>query len=240
MNIYMWSGPRNLSTALMRSFENRLDTIVWDEPLYAYYLKETNKNHPLKNEIIEYYETNIIKLISLISKEKLNKKIFYQKHMTHHILNDTPLDWINKGMNCFLIRNPKDVMLSYIKKNDIKNIDDIGFPMQYKLFKLVKETGSKPIIINADDLSSSPELALKKLCKSLKIEFTKKMLNWPKGNRITDGIWEKIWYKDVKSSSSFHKLNNNNSEIPENYNSIYQESLEIYNEINSYAELNGD
>ena len=98
MNIFMWSGPRNLSTALMRYFENRDDTTVWDEPLYAYYLNQTKKKHPLNKAIINCYETNISNLIKKISKKKIDKKIFYQKHMTHHILEHTPLNWINSGV----------------------------------------------------------------------------------------------------------------------------------------------
>ena len=99
MNIYMWSGPRNLSTALMRSFENRDDTEVWDEPFYAYYLKETKKNHPLAKEIIGKYETNVNKIINIATRNNVENKIFYQKHMTHHILDETRLDWINRGIN---------------------------------------------------------------------------------------------------------------------------------------------
>ena len=105
MNIYMWSGPRNQSTALMRSFENREDTKVWDEPFYAYYLKETKKNHPLANEIINKYETNLDKIIDLVTAEK--DFIYFQKHMSHHIIKKIPINWITKGNNCFLIRHPK-------------------------------------------------------------------------------------------------------------------------------------
>ena len=116
MKIYMWSGPRNLSTALMRSFENRVDTEVWDEPLYAYYLNETKKNHPMRDEIIKNYPTDINEIVKLMSKEPNNNKICYQKHMTHHILEQTPIHWIENGTNCFLIRHPKEVIDSYIKK----------------------------------------------------------------------------------------------------------------------------
>jgi len=237
MNIYMWSGPRNLSTALMRSFENREDTEVWDEPLYAYYLKETKKKHPLAKNIINTYETNIDKLISEITKY-VGKKILYQKHMTHHMLSKTPKDWIKKGINCFLVRDPKEVIQSYIKKNKLNNSDDIGFPMQIKLFNLVKKLGSKPIIINAEDLSSNPQKVLISLCKNLHIPFSKKMLNWPKGKRKSDGIWEKIWYQNVQSSTKFEKLKKNQGEIPRKYKDIYFECLDIYNKLNKLNILN--
>ena len=237
MNIFMWSGPRNLSTALMRSFENRVDTNVWDEPLYAYYLKKTKKNHPMAENIINTYETNIDKIIKELTKPSIHKHS-YQKHMTHHILKETPIEWINKGENCFLIRNPKDVILSYIKKNDLNNIDDIGFPMQIKLFNLTKKLGKKPIIINAEDLSINPKKVLECLCKNLKINFSEKMLSWPKGKRDSDGLWEKVWYKNVQSSSKFEKLTNNNANIPSKYMDIYNECLDIFDELNSLNILN--
>ena len=234
----MWSGPRNLSTALMRSFENRIDTKVWDEPLYAYYLNETKKKHPLCGEIINTYETNINKLIKLIISKNNKEEIYYQKHMTHHILENTPLDWIKNGINCFLIRDPKDVMLSYIKKNKINDANDIGFPMQIKLLNIVKEKKLKSIIINADDLSSNPKKILKILCNKLNISFNEKMLNWPIGKRNSDGIWGKIWYQNVYTSTNFKELKKNKLKIPTKYESIYEECLDIYNEINYYNILN--
>ena len=232
----MWSGPRNLSTALLRSFENRNDTVVLDEPLYAYYLKETNKKHPLNKKIIETYETDIKKLINIISRN--NDKIFYQKHMTHHILEETPLDWISTGVNCFLIRDPKDVLLSYITKKQLDDVNDLGFPMQLKLFNTVKDLGNEPIIINADDLSNNPKKILIALCNKIKIPFSEKMLFWPKGKRDTDGIWGKVWYKNVELSDKFAELKKNNSEIPKEYNKIYLESLKIYKKLNSFNIIN--
>ena len=121
----MWSGPRNLSTALLRSFENRNDTNVWDEPFYAYYLNETKKNHPMAKEIINKYETDVNKIIKLVTQNNMNKKIFFQKHMTHHMLEYTPTDWLKNGHNCFLIRDPKEVIHSYLKKNVLNNPNNI-------------------------------------------------------------------------------------------------------------------
>ena len=239
MNIYMWSGPRNLSTALMRSFENREDTTVWDEPLYGYYLNETKKNHPMSKEIIEKYEINIQKLTKKIISNEKNNGIFYQKHMTHHILKKTPINWITKGVNVFLIRDPKDVILSYIQKNTLKSSSDIGFPMQAKLFNLVKDGGKNPIIINADDLSANPRNVLFNLCTELKIKFSEKMLMWTKGKRDSDGIWGKVWYQNVQSSRKFEKLTKNNQTIPKIYNNIYMECLDIYNELNLFKMKDG-
>lgn len=234
----MWSGPRNLSTALMRSFENRKDTLVWDEPLYAYFLNETKKKHPLYKKIISSYETDIIKLINNISSKNIDEKIHYQKHMTHHILDKTPLEWLKNGFNCFLIRDPKDVILSYIKKNQLNDSNDLGFPMQIKLFNIVKSYGENPIVINANDLSSNPERVLKKLCEKIKISFNKDMLNWPKGKRDTDGLWGDVWYNNVNSSCSFEKFTKDNSKIPEIHKNIFSDCKKIYNELNKHSILN--
>ena len=232
----MWSGPRNLSTALMRSFENRKDTKVWDEPFYAYYLKETKKNHPLANEIINKYETNLDKIIDLVTAEK--DFIYFQKHMSHHIIKKIPINWITKGINCFLIRHPKEVLLSYIQKNDLIDSNDLGYPAQLRLFNYIKTSNKKILVIDAKDLSEKPEIILKKICKKINIPFTEKMLNWPKGRRDSDGIWEKIWYKNVKSSTSFNKILNKEYEIPKKYNHIYNECLKIYDQLKIYNIIN--
>lgn len=232
----MWSGPRNLSTALMRSFENREDTKVWDEPFYAYYLKETKKNHPLANEIINKYETDLEKIINLVTEE--NDFIYFQKHMSHHIIKKIPINWITKGINCFLIRHPKEVLLSYIQKNDLIDSNDLGYPAQLRLFNYIKTSNKKILVIDAKDLSEKPEIILKKICKKINIPFTEKMLNWPKGRRDSDGIWEKIWYKNVKSSTSFNKILNKEYEIPKKYNHIYKECLRIYDQLKIYNIIN--
>ena len=153
MNIFMWSGPRNISTALMRSFGNRNDTHVWDEPFYSYYLYKTQKKHPLRKKIIIKYPKNekqIIKLISLPPPN--NKTIYYQKHMTHHILDNTSIKWISKGINCFLIRHPAEVINSYIKKNTLENSYDIGYPNQLRIFNKV----NREILKSKKSLKSLP------------------------------------------------------------------------------------
>jgi len=235
MIIFMWSGPRNLSTALMRSFENRNDTDVYDEPFYAYYLYKTKLDHPMKKEIINHYPILQSRIIKSILSNTEKKKIYYQKHMTHHIIKNTKLDWLNKGYNCFLIRHPSKVINSYIKKNSLKNIDDIGFKKQYEIFKKVKKNKLKYTVVNADSILKNPYIILKKLCKKLNINFTKKMLTWPKGKRITDGIWSKVWYKKVELSNTFSKYKNEKIHVPKKYKKIYEESLKYYNEMNKYS-----
>ena len=231
----MWSGPRNLSTALMRSFENRNDTKVIDEPFYAYYLKKTQLEHPMKSEIINYYPTSQMQILKKITSQTQNNQIFYQKHMTHHIIKNTRLDWLNKGYNCFLIRHPAKVINSYIKKNTLISIDDVGFKKQYEIFNKIKNNKINYMVVNADTILQDPPKAIKKLCKILKIRFTKKMLSWPAGKRSTDGIWSKVWYKNVELSNTFSKYKEENYNVPKKYNDIYEESLKYYNEMNQYS-----
>jgi len=235
MIIFMWSGPRNLSTALMRSFENRKDTYVLDEPFYAYYLKKTNLKHPMKKEIIKHYLISQNKILKLITSKPKKKQIFYQKHMTHHIIKNTKLDWITTGYNCFLIRHPSKVINSYIKKNSLRNIDDIGFKKQFEIFNKIKKSKLKFTVINADTILQNPNKTIKKLCKLLKIRFTKNMLTWPKGKRLSDGIWSKVWYKNVEQSNTFSKYKKEKIYVPKKYKKIYEEALKYYNEMNQYS-----
>ena len=230
----MWSGPRNLSTALMRSFENRSDTEVWDEPLYAYYLKETKINHPMSKKIIKTYNTDINELITKMTKKKDNK-IFYLKQMTHHLVDNTPIDWIKNCKNCLLIRDPKKVILSYIKNNELKNSNDIGYPSQYKIFEYLQKINSKIIIINSDDLINDTTKTLVLLCKRLNIDYDDSMIKWPTGSRSSDGIWGQVWYKNLVKSSSFQKEEYNHlNTLPSKYNSIYEECKKIYEKLNFF------
>ena len=229
----MWSGPRNISTALMRSFENRTDTKVYDEPFYSYYLNNTNLDHPMKDEIINTYPYDENEVINLITKNDDKYKIFYQKHMTHHILDKTNLEWINKGLNCFLIRDPAKVITSYIKKNSLRSIKDVGFEKLYQIFKLLNS--KEPIVINSDYLLKNPKKYLKILCQKLNIDFDENMLNWPKGFRDTDGIWSKVWYQDVISTTTFNVNFNKEYNVPKDFENIYKQCQEIYEEINKYS-----
>ena len=189
----------------------------------------------MKNEIIKQYPISQNKILKLITTKQKNKKIFYQKHMTHHIIKNTKLNWITKGYNCFLIRHPGKVINSYIKKNTLSNIDDIGFKKQFEIFNKIKKSKLKFTVINADTIMQNPNKTLKKICKLLKIQFTKKMLNWPKGKRTTDGIWSKVWYKNVEKSSTFSPYIKEEINVPKKYKKVYEESLKYFNKMNKYS-----
>ena len=198
--IAMWSGPRNISTALMRSFENRSDCFVSDEPFYSYFLYKTELKHPLSAEIIKSGLNDYNEIIKYITGPiPSSKNIWYQKHMAHHILAGANMDWIKKMENCLLIRHPSDVILSYSKKNEIKSIQQLGYLQQIDIYEmLTKDMGISPIIIDANDLLGEPKKMLTEICKNLKITFDDKMLSWPPGVRKTDGIWENIGINRLK------------------------------------------
>ena len=229
-SIAMWSGPRNISTALMRSFENRSDCFVSDEPFYSYFLHKTGLKHPLRNEIIKSNLVDYNEIIKYITgPTPFSKQIWYQKHMAHHILPGVDMNWIKNMKNCLLIRHPSDVILSYSKKNEINNIQQLGYLQQIEIYKmLTKELGISPIIIDAQDLLRNPKNMLIEICKNLRIEFDDKMLSWQPGIRKTDGIWGKHWYKQVEASTGFKPYAKTDRIIPSKYQSLYDECMQYY------------
>ena len=232
IKIACWSGPRNISTALMRSWSSRNDVFVSDEPFYAHYLKETKLKHPMHKEIIDKYSSNYDEVVNYLTGEiPNNKKIWYQKHMAHHILPKDDLNWIKKINNCILIRHPNDVILSYINKFHLESSYQLGYKQQDDLYNYLKLHNISPIVIESKDLVCNPEIILNKLCNKLSIKFYKEMLFWPKGPRKTDGIWGKYWYDNVNSSQKFNHSLKQRQPVPELYKKIYSQSLHIYNRL---------
>jgi len=237
MRIACWSGPRNISTALMRSWSSREDSFVSDEPFYAYYLKERQLKHPMYREIIDYYPDKYNDVVRGITSEIPNgKKIWYQKHMAHHLIDLSNIDWIKNFENCILIRHPKDVINSYVKKNTLNNIDELGYPQQYKIIKYLDSIGKKFIIIDSNILLNNPEKILSQWCNSIDLEFDISMLQWEKGNHPQDGIWWKHWYDNVVTTTHFQKFSKNQNELDQKYQSIYDEALDYYNKLYYFAE----
>ncbi len=230
VRVAMWSGPRNISTALMRSWENREDTTVSDEPFYGAYLKETGLDHPGRDEIVEVMESdweNVVKFITGPIPD--SKTIWYQKQMAHHMLADWSLDWLEKVTNCFLIRDPKEVILSYSKKFEIRSLDLLGYRRQAEIFDLVKEiTGEIPIVLDAKDVLSNPEGILKKMCNKLRIPFSGRMLSWLKGKRDSDGVWGKYWYQSVENSTGFKPYMPNDEPLLAELISAYNQCKPLY------------
>ena len=237
MRIACWSGPRNISTALMRSWSSREDSFVSDEPFYAYYLKERQLKHPMYREIIDHYPNKYNDIVrGLTSGIPNGKKIWYQKHMAHHLIDLNNIDWIKNFENCILIRHPEDVINSYVKKNTLNNIDDLGYPQQYKIIKYLDSIGKKFTIIDSNILLNNPEKILSQWCNSINLEFDISMLKWQKGNHSQDGIWWKHWYDNVITTTHFQKFSKNQNELDQKYQSIYDEALDYYDKLYYFAE----
>jgi hypothetical protein len=200
----MWSGPRNISTAMMRAWENRADCVVSDEPLYAHYLAHTGLDHPARDEVIADGETDCDAVVAaLIGPAPGDAPVWYQKHMTHHLLPHIDHGWIRKLRNVLLIRDPREVVASYVKSRAHVEPDDIGLRQQVQLHDELAASGDAPPVIDSGDFLRAPEAHLRALCAWLGIDFSDRMLHWPKGPRASDGIWAPHWYAHVWESTGF-------------------------------------
>jgi len=205
VRIAMWSGPRNISTAMMRSFGNRADCDVVDEPFYAAYLHATGIDHPMRAEVMASQPTDPREVAaSLIHESPCGKPVFYQKHMTHHMIAEFDLAWMTQCRNVFLIRDPARVVASYARKREQATLADLGFVRQAELFtREANRLGAPPPVIDADDVLAKPRATLCKLCEALGIAFSESMLAWPAGRRVSDGVWAAHWYEAVERSTCF-------------------------------------
>ena len=205
IRIAMWSGPRNISTALMRSFSARPDTVVVDEPFYAAYLAATGLIHPMREEVLASQPQDWrVVARHLVGPIPEGKPVWYQKHMTHHMLDDFGLDWMDNLRNAFLIRDPAAVLASYTQKREECTLADIGIVQQRKLFERVaNRLGKAPPVIEGNDVLREPSRVLRRLCQALGIAYTDVMLSWPAGRRKTDGVWAPAWYATVEESTCF-------------------------------------
>ena len=237
VRIAMWSGPRNISTAMMRSWGNRPDTVVCDEPFYAHYLQATGRDHPGVAEVIASGETDWRKVVAQLSGDAPGgKRIFYQKQMTHHLLPEIERAWLGAMKNCFLLRDPAEVIVSYLKKNNDATLEDIGFVQQAEIFDWVRaHTSGIPPVVDAHDVLEDPDKILRLLCGAVGVEFMEEMLSWPAGLRETDGIWAKHWYGEVATSTGFRKPTpRESSEVPARLREIHDRSRECYDRLYEY------
>ena len=205
VRIAMWSGPRNISTAMMRSFENRDDTAVIDEPFYAAYLKETGLVHPMRDAVLRSQPQDWRAVVDgLLGDVPDGRAIFYQKHMTHHMLPAFGRAWLAECRNAFLIRTPDAVLASYTEKRADVTLADIGFVEQRELFEQEADRlGRAPPVVEGADILRDPRGMLTALCNTLAIPFSEKMLAWPAGRRASDGVWAPAWYDTVEKSTGF-------------------------------------
>ena len=229
----MWSGPRNISTAMMRSWGSRSDTFVVDEPYYAYYLSQNDLDHPGREEVLKEGELDIEKISSgLINDTNDNCSIYYQKHITHHLLDSIDREWMKSVVNCFLIRDPKDMIISYNRVHPDLNMHLLGLEEQSEIFEHVREiTGEIPPIVDAKDVLMNPRDILDKLCNKIGVIFSEEMLTWARGARDTDGNWGKYWYKNVVNSTGFNEYKPKKEEIPTKYQDLYKDCYKLYKKL---------
>jgi len=205
LQLAVWSGPRNISTAMMRAWENRGDCAVVDEPLYAHYLAHTGLDHPGREAVIAAGETDWRRVTAwLTGPIPDGKAIWYQKHMTHHLLPHIERGWLDRLTHVFLIRDPREVLLSYVRSRPNVAAEDLGVLQQREIFDYIRRlTGGTPLVVDASEFLRAPEAQLRALCAALGIPFTARMLRWPPGPRASDGVWAPYWYEAVLRSSGF-------------------------------------
>ena len=205
IRIALWSGPRNISTAMMRAFENRPDTAVVDEPFYAAWLAASGADHPMREEILASQPVDPAQVAAMLVGPVLgDKAVFYQKQMAHHITPDMDLGWMAACRHAFLVRAPEEVLASYVVRRAGVTLQDIGFPQLAALFEREADRlGAPPPVIDARDVLEHPAGMLRALCEAMGISFLESMLSWPSGPRDTDGVWAPAWYDAVERSTGF-------------------------------------
>jgi hypothetical protein len=229
LRIAMWSGPRNISTAMMRSFENRTDATVVDEPFYACFLASTGLKHPMREDVLQSQPTDWEEVAAMLTGP-CSAPVFYQKHMTHHMLPQIGMSWMAACTNVFLIRRPDDVVASYREKHDEVSLEAIGIVRQEELFdQEADRLGRAPAVIDSADVSAAPEPMLRALCAAVGIPFMTRMLSWPKGRRASDGVWAPAWYDQVEQSTGFvTKAKSEPPDLPADLRKIADAALPHY------------
>jgi len=227
MRIAMWSGPRNLSTAMMYSFGARADFRVMDEPFYAAYLKATGVDHPLRDEITAQHENDPNK-VDLTCRQD-GAPHLYMKHMPHHMVDGFPMGWAQGCVHIHLIRHPARVIASYAAKREAPTMSDIGFVQQAKLFERLGG-----LVVDSTDIRVNPEGTLRKLCAAIDLPFDNAMLQWRAGPRAEDGIWARHWYQAVHKSTGFAGAEGILPQLEPDLAQLMQDALPFYEKLAAY------
>lgn len=235
LRLAVWSGPRNISTAMMRAWENRGDCAVVDEPLYAHYLAHSGLEHPGRERIIAAGESDWRKVVAALSGPIPDgKPIWYQKHMTHHLLPHIGRGWLRCLTHVFLIRDPRAVLLSYAKTRPQVTAADIGVLQQLEIYRAVAVLqGSSPPVVDAEEFLKAPEAQLRALCAAVAVAFTPRMLSWPSGPRASDGVWAPYWYEAVLRSTGFEPFRPRAAQVPREHQGILEAVMPAFEELHA-------
>jgi hypothetical protein len=242
LRIAMWSGPRNISTAMMRSWGSRPDTVVIDEPFYAHYLSATGRDHPGRDEVIAHHDSNWHSIVRVLTGPIAGgKRVFYQKHMAHHLPEELPADaaaddarlvFLDELINVLLIRDPREVLVSLSKVLPRPSTEETGLPQQTWLRRrILARTGRPPPVIDARDVLLQPRRTLGLLCAAVGVAFDDAMLSWAPGRRATDGVWAQYWYAAVEKSTGFEPYEPRSDRVPEHLAPVLAECEGHYRQL---------
>ena len=225
--IAMWSGPRNISTAMMRSFESRPDTVVVDEPLYAHYLAVTGIDHPGREQIMASQPTRWEAVAEqLTGPLPGDPAVHYQKHMTHHLLPEVGREWLGALTHAYLIRDPAQVVASYARVRGEPTLADLGYEQQVEIFRAYGGP-----VVDAADVLRNPAGTLGRLCEALGLCFDPAMLSWKPGPRETDGVWAPFWYAAVRASTGFAAYDPRPAVVPDRLRWLVEAAQPSYDEL---------
>jgi Sulfotransferase domain len=229
--IAMWSGPRTVSTALMRAWENRPDTVVSDEPLYAFYLHRTALAHPGRDTIIASQPTDWRMVLAQQTTAPLPPGIAvsYAKHMTHHLLAEVDRAALAPLRHAHLIRDPGELLASYARVRAEPTLEDLGLSQQAEIF----EAFGGPVV-DSRDLLADPEGMLRALCLALDVPFDHRMLSWPAGPRDSDGVWAPYWYDSVHASTGFAPYRPPADPLPARLEPLAERCLPYFSRLHEY------
>ncbi|WP_136443361.1 sulfotransferase [Pacificoceanicola onchidii] len=236
MRLAMWSGPRNLSTAMMYAFGNRADFAAWDEPFYGPYLRLTALDHPMAEEVKASRPEDAIAVEQrLIGPIPDGKPHVYHKHMCQHMIDGIPRDFLADSTNVFLLRHPARVVSSFMKGYPKATADDIGFAKQAELFEHCRALGQSPVVIDSADIRQSPEHALRGLCERIGLDWDPAVLQWPEGPKSFDGAWASVWYKSVHASTEFAGAEGPLPELEGRAKALADEAMPFYEQMKRAA-----
>ena len=231
IRINSWSGPRNVSTALMRSFAQRRDAVAVDEPLYGHYLATTRAPHPGLEELLEILETNASTVVDEVILGPCEKDVLFLKQMVHHLTPDLDLSFLSKCVNILLIRDPAEVIASLVHQLPGPSMRDVGLERQVILFNDLRAQGQEPPVVDAKQLLLDPEGVLRELCDRIGIPWDPAMLSWPPGPQPEDGPWSKYWYDNVQQSTGFAPYKKRDSQVPASCTELLADCRDLYAEL---------